>query len=218
MMGWVMLVLLAAVAAALLWAIGFPRRLWTIAATALTLGAAGYAWQGSPGLPDNSAKTASAPIEVDPDLVQIREAMFGRFNTTYFTLMQSDAMMRIGAPDSAARAMLIGTYRTPNDPGVWTGLGTALAESDKGVSPASRFAFDRAMAIYPEHPGPPFFLGLALVRANQFGEARQYWAKAVALTPANASYRQGLEVRLALLDRFLAEAGAAQPQTAPPAP
>ena len=46
MMGWLMLALVAVAAGLLLALTGYPRRLWTIAATALTLGATGYAWQG----------------------------------------------------------------------------------------------------------------------------------------------------------------------------
>ena len=213
MTGWVLLVALAALAAAILLLLRFPRRLWTIPATALTLGAAGYAWQGSPGLAGTTVSEVQQAGEIDPGMVALREAMFGRFNTSYAFFAQADAMTRLGAPDTAARAMLNGTRQAPGDVGVWTGLGLTLAEAGGGgVSPAARFAFDRAMALHPEHPGPPFFLGLAYVRAGQFAEARQWWAKAVELAPAEASYRAELVARLTLLDAFLAT------QTAPPAP
>jgi tetratricopeptide (TPR) repeat protein len=218
MMGWAMLVAIAALTALVLWLIGFPKRLWTIPATALTLGAAGYAWQGNPGLPGRPVATAQAAGEVDPELVALREAMFGRFNLSWGYFAQADAMTRIGAKDTAVRAMLNAVRASPNDTALWTGLGYALAEHDKGISPAARFAFDRAMALYPQHPGPPFFYGQALIRANQFAEARPFWAKALALAPKDASYRDDIAVRVMLLDRFLAEMQAREGASPPASP
>ncbi len=43
--------------------IGFPRRLWMVAATALMLGAAGYALQGNPGLAGHPVTTAEVPVD-----------------------------------------------------------------------------------------------------------------------------------------------------------
>lgn len=210
MMGWVMLIGVAAVAALLLKLIGFPAKLWTVAATALTLGATGYAWQGSPGLAGHPVSQESAKVEVAEDMVALREAMFGRFTFDWNNFMRADAMTRIGAPRAAVTVMQIAVRQSPQDGAAWTGLGTTLAEHDKGVSPGARFAFDKAMALWPQHPGPPFFLGLAYIRANQFAEGRQYWALAIERTPANASYREELVTRLQLLDRFLAEMAARQ--------
>lgn len=215
-MGWIMVLALALASALLLWLIGFPRRLWTVPATALMLGATGYAWWGSPGLPGASVAAEKPMGEIDPEMVALREAMFGRFNYSWSYFAQADAMARIGARDTAAKAMLIAVRRGPQDVGAWTGLGLTLAENDNSVSPAARFAFDRAMAIHPQHPGPPFFLGLAYVRAGQFAEAQPWWARAVALAPKEASYRPALEARLALLDRFLAAQAAQGRAPAPP--
>ena len=79
---------------------------------------------------------------------------------------------------------------------------------DGGVSPAARFAFDRAMKLAPDHPGPPFFLGLELIRSGAFREARPWWRRAYRLTPTGIGYRQAIGERLALLEQFLAnEAG-----------
>ena len=64
-------------------------------------------------------------------------------------------------------------------------------------------SFRRAMSLAPGHPGPPFFLGLAYIRAGQFAEARQWWARALRLTPADAGYRPEIADRLALLDAAL---------------
>lgn len=219
MMGWVMLLIVAMLAGAVLVAIRFPMRLWTIAATALTLGATGYAWQGSPGLAGHPVSQADKKGEVDADEVLLREAMFGRFNNSWSYFNASDAMSRNGSPDLAVVVMQGATIKFPADAALWTGLGIKLAEHDRGVSPAARFAFDKAIALWPSHPGPPFFLGLAYVRAGQLAEARPYWVRAVALTPTTTPYREVLAAQLDWLDRRLAEAAARQQQmlATPPA-
>ncbi|ATY34487.1 cytochrome c biogenesis factor-like protein [Sphingomonas psychrotolerans] len=189
----------------LLWLTGFPRKLWTVAATALMLGAAGYAWQGSPALAGKPVIAKAQKGEIDPEVVAIRDAMFGRFNFTWGSFMRADAMTRAGAPDTAVRAMILTIRQAPGDAGAWAWLGIKLAENDGNqISPAAKFAFERAIQLAPQHPGPPFFYGLALIREGKFAEARPYWAKAVELAPAKASYRDQLLVRLFLLDRFLA--------------
>ena len=107
MTGWLMLVGIALGAALLLWLTGFPRKLWTVAATALMLGAAGYAWQGSPGLAGHPVAAVERPGEIDPEIVAIRDAMFGRFNFTWASFARADAMTRAGARDTAGRAMFL---------------------------------------------------------------------------------------------------------------
>lgn len=219
MMGWAMLVLLAVLSGALLLLAGFPRRLWTIAATALTLGAAGYAWQGDPGLPGRNVTAEEKKGEVDPGMVAMREAMFGRFNFTWGMFAQADAMTRSGKLDMAVQAMLNGTRMAPQDAGVWTGLGMAFVEHDGGlVSPAARLAFDRGIALSPKHPGPPFFLGMALARAGQLAEARPFLARAVELTPETVAYREVLAGQLERLDATLAGQAGQPAPAAPPTP
>jgi tetratricopeptide (TPR) repeat protein len=205
-----MLAGMAALTGALLWLIGFPRRLWTVAATALTLGATGYAWQGSPGLAGHPVSQEGAKVDIAPDLIELRDAMFGRFGFEQGNFMRADAMTRAGAPRTAVFVMQDAVIKAPNNVAAWTGLGTTLSEHDKGVSPAARFAFDRAIALSPKHPGPPFFLGLAYIRAGQFAEARRYWALAAQLAPETAPYREELIIRLGLLDRFIQEQAANQ--------
>ncbi|MCW3848414.1 cytochrome c biogenesis factor-like protein [Sphingomonas sp. LB-2] len=212
MMGWVILLLVAVIAGAVLIVIGFPARLWTIAATALTLGATGYAWQGMPGLEGHPVSQADKTGELDPDEVLLRNAMFGEFNFARQYFAPADAFTRDGKYDLAVTVMQAGTIKSPGDASLWTGLGTAFSNHDRGVSPASRFAFDRAMKLWPQHPGPPFFLGLAYVRMGALAEARPFWARAVALTPEDVGYRQVLMAQLDWLDRRIAEQAARQKQ------
>lgn len=218
-MGWAMFGVVALAAMIVLAVTRFPRRLWTIAATGVMLGAAGYAWQGSPALGGHPVSIEERKGEVDPALVALREAIFGKYGTAVYSYATAaESMVRIGRPDLAARVWLGAVNKYPEDYSLWTGLGLALAEQDGNqLSPAAQLAFNKALALHPNHPGPPFFLGLALVRAGRFAEARPWWAKAVELAPEKISYRDDLRVRLFLLDRYLAaqaaegQAGLQQP-------
>lgn len=214
MMGWLLFLALAVAAALLLWLFRFPRRLWAVPATAVMLGAAGYAWQGSPGLAGHSVEAGKQEGQIDPEIVALRESLFGRFNFDAAYFMAADAMTRSGSPQSAARVMTGAVRKAPQDAGLWTWAGVVLAQNDGNqISPAARFAFERALALAPRHPGPPFFYGLAQIREGKLAEARGSWAKAVELTPADASYRGQLVARLFLLDRFLeAQQGGPAPQ------
>ena len=205
-MGWVMLAVAALAAALVLVLAGYPRKLWTVAATALTLGAAGYAWQGSPALPGHPVAAGAKKGQVDPALVDLRDAMFGKYGTYAWSYANlADGMVRAGNSDLALGVWLGGVRKAPQEVALWTGFGTALAERDGQISPAAQFAFDKALALNPKHPGPPFFYGLALVRAGKFAEAHPWWVKALELVPEKASYRRELAMRLFALELLLQE-------------
>ncbi|WP_271300728.1 tetratricopeptide repeat protein [Sphingomonas sp. CV7422] len=207
-MGWIALLLLAAAAMAALVLLRIDRLLWSMVGAALMLGAAGYAWQGSPMLAASPAQPDRLRVAEDPSLVDLRERMLGRFTADAAYLIAADAMTRAGDTRSAARAILGGLNRYPQSLMLWTGLGTTLAMHDGNqLSPPAVFAFQQAIRLAPEHPAPLFFLGLAQVRAADYVAARRSWARALALSPAQASYRRDIAVRLALLDRLLAERG-----------
>lgn len=204
-MGWLMLAAIALLAGLALVALRYPRRLWTVPATAIMLGAAGYAWQGSPGLPGHPVKADAQPIKIDQGLIDLRDTMFGKYGTYAWSYANlADGMLRLGDRTRSVMVWQGAVRQVPNDAALWTGFGGALAEYDGNqISPAAQFAFDRALALAPQHPGPPFFYGLALIRANRFAEVKPWWEKALALTPEKASYRQQIETRLLMLDLFL---------------
>lgn len=209
MTGWFVFALLALAAGGLALRLGVPRALASFLGAALALGAAGYALQGRPGLPGMPVTAAATAGEVDPGLSALRLRMFGRFTRAEPYLAGADALTRAGATGSAVRLLLGGVNAAPADFALWTALGGAYADHDgNSVSPAARLSFDRAMQLAPDHPGPPFFLGVAHVRAGEFRQARDWWALAYRLTPATSSYRPEIGARLELLDRLLAsEAG-----------
>ena len=213
MMGWLLFAVIAALTGGVLLLIGFPRRLWTIPATAMALGATGYALQGSPALPGHPVEAAAEePHEIDPGIVAIREAMFGRFNLEdgYFRL--SDAALRGGGPAMQALAMRGAVAKVPYDVALWTWYGVALAQNDHDlVSPSARFAFDRALALAPRHAGPPFFLGYAYMRGGQLVEARKWWARSAEVAPEGSIVKKLVTEQLAMLDCFIAVQQGAQP-------
>ncbi|MGW8280927.1 tetratricopeptide repeat protein [Sphingomonas aurantiaca] len=213
-MGYLWLAVIAAAVCALLAAMKVDRLLWSMVASALMLGAAGYAWQGQPALAGHPATTGLAPTPDDSAMLDLRDQMLERYTGAAAYLVAADAMTRIGDRRAAVQVLLGGIRIAPKSLVLWTGLANALSAHDANqVSPPALFAFQQAMRLAPKHPAPPFFLGLAYVRAGDFAKARAYWARALALTPADISYRGEIATRLALLDRFLAmqDAGAVQP-------
>lgn len=205
-MGWAMLALIALTTAALLVVLRLPRMLWSLTGAALMLGAAGYAWQGQPDLPAQPVAADAVKLPPSDAYKNLRDTFFGRFGgeSMYFGI--SDVALSSGDTDFAARALTGGVDYAPNNAAMWNELGNVIALHDRGVvSPASLLAYRRAMQLAPQNPGPPLFLGLAYIRAGEYAKARPLWLHALALTPKNASYRDQITRRLALLDMLLAE-------------
>lgn len=204
-MGWIALATIGAAAAGMLVWLKVDRLLWTMVASALMLGAAGYALQGEPSLATHPVVTSLVPAPDDGELTDLRDRMLERYTGQAAYLVAADAMTRAGDRRAAVRVLLGGLRIAPRSLVLWTGLGEALAAHDGNqVSPAALFAFQQAMRLSPKHPAPPFFLGLAYVRAGNLTAAQPYWARALALTPKTVSYREDIAIRLALLDRVLA--------------
>ena len=205
-MGWIMLALIALTTAALLAVLGLPRLLWPLGGAAVMLGAAGYAWQGQPDLVAQPVAADAVKLPPSDSYKKLRDTFFGRFGgeSMYFGI--SDVALANGDPDFAARALTGGVDYAPRSAAMWNELGNVIALHDRGVvSPAALVAYRRAMMLAPQNPGPPLFLGLAYVRAGDYAKARPLWRHALALTPRNASYRDEITRRLALLDILLAE-------------
>ncbi|MDB5677856.1 hypothetical protein [Sphingomonas bacterium] len=210
-MGWIILATLGATAAALLALLRVPKLLWSMVGSALMLGAAGYARQGEPALSGHPVKADAVKLPVDPGYIQMRDAMFGRFGgeSIYFGI--SDRELDAGDTQLAADVVIGAVRYAPKNVAFWTELGNVAALHDHGfVSPTSLFAYNQAMRLAPDHPGPPFFLGWAYLRDGQPAAARPYWARALALAPPQSEYRDAIAKRLALLDAYLAQPGGAR--------
>lgn len=209
-MGWIMLALIGLGSAAILWLWGVARPLWSFVGAAMMLGAAGYALQGDPVLPGHPVAANAEPIEIDPAQTELRDSMLGRYTAEGSYLVAADGVTRAGDTRSAVQAILGGINKYPRSLALWTGLGSALSMHDNVVSPAALYAFRHAAELNLKNPAPPYFLGLAYIRAGEYAVARPYWAKALELTDPKQPYRKDIAAQLARLDAFLAMAAQAQ--------
>ena len=65
-------------------------------------------------------------------------------------------------------------------------------------------AFGRAAELAPDHPGPPYFLGLAYAQGGQMDQAVEIWTRLLARSPADAPWRAQVEARLAEVQQMSA--------------
>ena len=201
-MGWGILLGLALVAFGLLWRFAkMPRSALELTAAALLIGVAGYAWQGTPGEPGTTIESRDKPGNLDPATVDSRKNMMGQFGNEAQWLDYADTMTRMGQTQLAVLAMRSGIRDNPKSPDLWIGLGNALVAHGNGlVSPSAEFAFKRAAQLSPKHPGPPLFLGIALVQQGRTAEAAAMWRALLARSPQDAPWRADVENRLAAIE------------------
>ena len=174
--------------------------------------------QGHPGTPGAPKAAVEDEKTADAELLRQRQAMGDKFGQGQSWLVVSDALSRAGQFRAAADLLGQAVKRNPNDADLWVALGNALTgHSDGTITPAAEFAFRRAAAINPDHPGPPFFMGMALAQSGRLKDARDVWAALLARAPADAPWRPDLTQRLARLDQLIAMTSGA-PGSAPPAP
>ncbi len=202
-MGWIILLLLVLVCVGGLIALGkMSRATYEITAAALLLGVAGYAWQGHPGMAGVSVEPTEKPNSFDDDSIDARNEMGERFGTAQEWLIFSDSLNRAGKHGAAANYLRNGVKEHPDDPDLWVGLGNALVvHADGVITPAAQFAFQKAADLSPEHPGPPFFLGLAYAQSGKIDQARAIWTELLERSSEDAPWRADLESRLAAMER-----------------
>lgn len=206
-MTWVFILLIAVVVwGVMAFVLKLPRTGWEITAAALLFGISGYALQGHPG----QAGAPQAPVEnaklADQTLIKERQQMGAAFGQGQSWLILADALTRQGQYGAASDVLRKAIEKSPQDADLWVALGNALVGHTDGViTPAAQFAFQKAANIAPDHPGPPFFMGLALAQSGRLAEARTLWAQLLVRSPADAPYRPDLEARLARLDSIIAE-------------
>lgn len=196
-MGFAGLGLIALLALALLWLFKLRGPLLMLAAAAVAFGCAGYALQGSPGLGGAPRATAQRPAPMS--VAGARHALMGQFDYSDNWLNMADALASRGNTEDAVNLLRAQIVRRPNDYKMWVGLGNALADHSRTLSPAARFAYRRAMELAPGYPAPPFFLGLAEARSGNTEEAVRLWREILANAPANAGWRPMVEDGLLLL-------------------
>jgi cytochrome c-type biogenesis protein CcmH len=196
-MGWIILLLLIAASLGLLRGLGARGGLLTASAAALLLGATGYALQGKP-----FARAAPAAGGQGHDvfpLTDARHAFFGYFAPGESWLRMSEALERDGQSEDAVGILQNAVKRYPGDPQLWIGLGNALVDHARGLTPPAELAYKRAEQMAPGYPGPPFFYGLALARSGDREGAVAMWQQILATAPEDASWRPLVEHGVAAL-------------------
>jgi cytochrome c-type biogenesis protein CcmH len=198
-MGWLLLLLLFATSLGSLWWLGVRGGLLTAVAAALLLGGAGYALQGSPDL-------AGAPAAGDEGrdvmpLAEARHAFFGEFSPEESWLRMSEALARDGKSEDSVGILQNAVRRYPGDTELWIGLGNALVDHARGLTPPAELAYQRAAEAAPGHPAAPFFYGLALARSGDRRAAIEIWNRILAKAPANASWRPLIEQGVTALSK-----------------
>lgn len=198
MAGWLVLILLFAVSLGGLRLLSVRGPALQIAAAALLLGCAGYALQGSPasGGAPRKARSAEPPVP----LTKMRHAFFGQFGRAEVWMRISEALASRGNTEQAAGALQSAVREHPRDAALWVGLGNALTDHARMITPAAEFAYRRAAELAPGHPAPPFFYGLALARSGQPQAALAMWKEVLASAPADASWRPLVENAVATLE------------------
>lgn len=199
MSGWLLLLLLAGASLAVLWALGTRGALLQLTAAALLLGGAGYALGGRPSL-RGAPKAADSAGNAIP-LTRARHAFFGNFGANEHWLLLSESLARRGRSADAAGILRAAIRAHPHDSQLWIGLGNALVDHARVITPPAQLAFDRAAELAPGHPAPSFFLGLALVRSGDRATALRMWRRLLAEGPPDASWRPLVEDALAAFSR-----------------
>lgn len=198
-MGWLVLAGLIAGSLAALWLLRVRGAPLTASAAALLLGAAGYAFQGSPSQPGAPAQGSEAR-DFFP-LTDARHAFFGSFTPAETWLVMSEALARSGNSEDAVNILQNAVHRYPADPQLWIGLGNALVDHARGLTPPAELAYQRAAELAPGHPAAPFFYGLAVARSGDRASAVELWKRILAGAPKDASWRPLVEQGIAALSR-----------------
>jgi cytochrome c-type biogenesis protein CcmH len=189
-----------------------PRSGWEAIGAALLLGIAGYGLQASPGL-EGAPKSPAQQFADDPGaLVKARSALSdSELPPGNKWVVIADGLARNGQFANAAQVLLGAVEDNPNNGEAWLALANALVSHADGLlTPASLYSFQKAANVEPEHPGPPFFLGLALAQSGRFGEAKALWDELLERTPDDAPWHENLEMQLGQLEGIIAQQEQAQ--------
>lgn len=210
---------LAAFGAGLLLA-GEGRRVWTLLASALVFALAGYAWQGAPGLAGSPKQAANEFSPTSDGLIESRRAFYnaeGILPSRF--VITADGFSRRGRHSDAAGLLRNGVSENPQDGEAWLALALALFEHTQGrITPPVAYAFERAREESQGNPGPDYFRGILAMRLGQLGEAREYWAQALANADEDARGRDYVEQQLERLDGVIEVLGERQQQQVQSAP
>lgn len=183
-----------------------PRGAWEAVASALVLGLAGYVIQGSPrlaGMPkENVEKSSGESMAMVDARSKVSDQTIPTLNRW---VIIADGLARNGQYGDAAGVLRGAVSEDPVNSEAWLAMGnTLVAHADNTLTPASLYAYRRAVKADPKAPGPPFFLGLALAQQGRLIEARELWAGLVKRAPEDAPWREPIAVQVMRLDEAIA--------------
>ena len=190
-MGWIILLALFVLSLAAVRLLGVRGAMLKAVAAALLVGGAGYALQGRPATAGAPAHGSSGR-QVLP-LTGARHAFFGNFSPVEHWLRLSEGMARAGNTELAVGVLQTAVRRYPTEAHLWVGVGNALVDHNRGLTPPAELAYRRAMELQPGYPAAPFFYGLALARSGDRQGAVAQWRSVLATAPPDASWRPLIE-------------------------
>jgi cytochrome c-type biogenesis protein CcmH len=202
-MGWLLLLILAGLAASALWWFVRPGTAGVqLVAAAILLACAGYAWQGKPRLVGAPHAPAAREGAAESAFSAMRGEMLGRFDTADRWLTMSETYLRDGDTKGAADLLASALRAHPDNAILWIGYGNALVLHGNGVmSPAAEMAYQRAARLAPGHPAPRFFYGLSLAQGGRLDEAERVWRDLLASSPPSAKWRAQVQAQIDLIER-----------------
>ncbi|MEL7196694.1 MAG: cytochrome c biogenesis factor [Pseudomonadota bacterium] len=208
MMGWFAVLILAIAAFVLaVFLLKLPRQSWALFGAALSLGFAGYAWQGAPEQQSSPKPEQAAAPDSGEAMVEARSQLFDATQPKPSYLITSDGFARQGKFGAAATLLRKGLNDNPGHLEGWLALAMALTgHADGVVTPPALYAYGRARAIDPVNPGADYFLGISYLQTGEIRNARGVWGELLSRTPEDAPWRPELEERIAALDRMIANA------------
>lgn len=219
MIGWLIFAIVAlAILGLLAWPARLSRPALMLVAAALFTAAAGYAWQGNPGLPGAPAAGRDPGMRSDTPFATERLRFLNHYGETGIMLGTADAFHRTGMDGAAAGLLRNAILKHPDDVDLRIGYAHALLMVARGnLTPAVALAFDRAARVArPGDPAPAYFRGLAQLESGDIAGAEQRWRALRDSLPAGSPWAVPLAQRLAMFDMMRAEA-AAHEAAAPPA-
>ncbi|MGB7404482.1 MAG: tetratricopeptide repeat protein [Pacificimonas sp.] len=169
----------------------------------ILLGGGGYLIAGRPDLAAKPTPPVEAPAGNEAALATAQQVLLQNPNDTAAWARFSDALIADGRSAEAVEGLRLATRALPENAELWVQLGSALMAHAEGViTPAARLAFGRASAVQPNHPAPPYFLGLSELQSGNPGEALAIWQDLQTRTPDDAPWAAELTSKIAAAERM----------------
>jgi cytochrome c-type biogenesis protein CcmH len=183
-------------------------------------GSAGfYLWRGNPGIGDHPAAQLPPAPQAKAELQQAVTALQKDVTDIDAWITMADAYSEMGDTQEAAKALQLATSAMPDNADLWVARGQTLVIHAGGeVTPAARYAFNRASQLNPLHPAPRYFLALSWMQAGKPEEALPVLEALKADSQPDAPWMPRVERMLTGVRTMMAAGvgGSGTPAPAPP--